>query len=50
MLNSSISAPSDPFTPHEDEVLVAESFDNVKNQSKVSYNDMKQHHFDIFFS
>ncbi|KAM3288762.1 myb family transcription factor PHL5 [Capsicum chacoense] len=39
--NSSISSHADPFTPHEDEVFVAESFDNSHFQSKISYNDME---------
>ncbi|CAN4118420.1 unnamed protein product [Withania somnifera] len=39
--NSSISSHSDPFTPHEDEVFVAESFDNSHFQSKISYNDIE---------
>ncbi|KAM3339444.1 myb family transcription factor PHL5 [Capsicum galapagoense] len=39
--NSSISSHADPFTPHEDEVFVAESFNNSHFQSKISYNDME---------
>ncbi|PHU06047.1 putative Myb family transcription factor [Capsicum chinense] len=39
--NSSISSHADPFTPHEDEVFVEESFDNSHFQSKISYNDME---------
>lgn len=39
--NSNISSPADLFTPHEDEVFVAESFDDSHFQSKISYNDME---------
>ncbi|XP_055807913.1 myb family transcription factor PHL5 [Solanum dulcamara] len=38
--NSSISSPADQFTPHEDEVFAAESFNNSHFQSNISYNDM----------
>ncbi|TMW96369.1 hypothetical protein EJD97_007478 [Solanum chilense] len=38
--NSSISSPADQFTPHEDEVFAAESFNNTHFQSNISYNDM----------
>ncbi|CAN4109080.1 unnamed protein product [Withania somnifera] len=39
--NSSISSHADPFTPHEDEIFIAESFDNSHFQSKISYNDIE---------
>ncbi|XP_009765655.1 myb family transcription factor PHL5-like isoform X1 [Nicotiana sylvestris] len=40
--NSSITSPVDSFTPHEeeDEVHVADSFDNTNFSSKITYDDM----------